>query len=114
VRKSSRLESSQPRSERKVLPSRLRGATGLTPKDQTPSYEVRCGLASGDAVTEAIYEAGFNTSTRFCEESTDMLGMSTGWLRNEEINLLSAERSSAPCRLPRPRSVAPTRRAAPR
>jgi len=47
----------------------------LTPKDQAPPYEVRCGLASNGTVTEAIYEAGFNTSTRFCEESTDMLGM---------------------------------------
>jgi hypothetical protein len=58
VRKSSRLESSQPRSERKVLPSRLRGASGLAPKDQTPPYEVRWGLASRGTVTEAIYEAG--------------------------------------------------------
>jgi len=47
----------------------------LTPKDQAPPYEVRCGLASNGTVTEAIYEAGFNTSTRFCEESTDMLGI---------------------------------------
>jgi hypothetical protein len=37
----------------------------------------------------------------------------TGWLRNEEINLLSAERNWAPCRLRRPRTVARTRRASP-
>jgi AraC family transcriptional regulator, regulatory protein of adaptative response / methylated-DNA-[protein]-cysteine methyltransferase len=76
VRKSSRWRTrGRGRSERKLLPPRLRGATGLTPKDQAPPYEVRCGLASGGTITEAIYEAGFNASTRFCEKSTDMLGM---------------------------------------
>jgi hypothetical protein len=118
VRKSSRLESSQPRSERKVLPSRLRGASGLAPKDQTPPYEVRWGLASGGTVTEAIYEAGFNPSARFCAESTDMLDMRLSrycdGCENEEINSPSGQRNWAPCRLRRPRSVAVTGRAAPR
>src|SRR5258708_12268673 len=37
--------------------------------------KVRQGLECGNSVTEAIYEAGFNSSGRFYEKSTDMLGM---------------------------------------
>jgi hypothetical protein len=112
VRKSSRWRTrGRGVSERKLLPP-------PSPEDQARPYEVCCGRASGGAITEAICEAGFNASTRFFESSTDMLGMRLSrccaGAANEEINSPSAKRSWAPCRLRRPRSVAATRRAAPR
>src|ERR1700692_4785271 len=56
----------------------FKAATGLPPKDYAAAHraaKVREGLASGHTVTEAIYDAGFNSSGRFYEKSTDMLGM---------------------------------------
>ncbi|PST63990.1 bifunctional DNA-binding transcriptional regulator/O6-methylguanine-DNA methyltransferase Ada [Rhizobium sp. SEMIA4064] len=56
----------------------FKSATGLTPKDYASAHraaKVREGLANGNSVTEAIYDAGFNSSGRFYEKSTDMLGM---------------------------------------
>ena len=56
----------------------FKAVTGLTPKDYAAAHranKVRRGLASGNSVTEAIYDAGFNSSGRFYENSTDMLGM---------------------------------------
>src|SRR6202012_6002794 len=64
----------------------------LTPKDYAAAHRakrVREGLASSNSVTEAIYDAGFNSSGRFYEKSTDMLGMTPSQYRaggaNEEI-----------------------------
>jgi AraC family transcriptional regulator of adaptative response/methylated-DNA-[protein]-cysteine methyltransferase len=56
----------------------FKATTGVTPKDYAAAHraaKVREGLASGHTVTEAIYDAGFNSSGRFYEKSTDMLGM---------------------------------------
>src|SRR5258708_6614250 len=56
----------------------FKAVTGLTPKDYAAAHrasKVREGLASGSSVTEAIYDAGYNSSGRFYEKSTDMLGM---------------------------------------
>jgi AraC family transcriptional regulator of adaptative response/methylated-DNA-[protein]-cysteine methyltransferase len=56
----------------------FKAATGLTPKAYAAAdraSKVRQGLAAGNSVTGAIYEAGFNSSGRFYEKSTDMLGM---------------------------------------
>jgi AraC family transcriptional regulator, regulatory protein of adaptative response / methylated-DNA-[protein]-cysteine methyltransferase len=56
----------------------FKAATGLTPKDYAAAHraaKVRQGLESGNSVTEAIYDAGFNSSGRFYEKSTDILGM---------------------------------------
>ena len=56
----------------------FKAVTGLTPKDYAAAHranKVRQGLASANSVTEAIYDAGFNSSGRFYENSTDMLGM---------------------------------------
>jgi AraC family transcriptional regulator of adaptative response/methylated-DNA-[protein]-cysteine methyltransferase len=70
----------------------FKAATGLTPKayaaaDRTK--KVREGLESGTSVTEAIYDAGFNSSGRFYEKSTGMLGMTPTQYRaggaNEQI-----------------------------
>jgi AraC family transcriptional regulator of adaptative response/methylated-DNA-[protein]-cysteine methyltransferase len=70
----------------------FKAATGLTPKDYAAAYranKVRENLASGNSVTEAIYDAGFNSSGRFYEKSTCMLGMTPSQYRsggaNEEI-----------------------------
>ena len=70
----------------------FKAATGLTPKDYAAAHRaarVRDGLAKGQTVTEAIYDAGFNSSGRFYEKSTEMLGMTPTHYRaggaNEEI-----------------------------
>jgi AraC family transcriptional regulator of adaptative response/methylated-DNA-[protein]-cysteine methyltransferase len=70
----------------------FRAATGLTPKDYAAAHraaKVRQGLEHGNSVTETIYEAGVNSSGRFYEKSTDMLGMTPTRYRaggtNEEI-----------------------------
>jgi AraC family transcriptional regulator of adaptative response/methylated-DNA-[protein]-cysteine methyltransferase len=70
----------------------FKAATGVTPKDFAAAYRaarVRKGLATGSTVTEAIYDAGFNSSGRFYEKSTDILGMAPSKYRaggaNEEI-----------------------------
>ncbi|MDB5604329.1 MAG: bifunctional DNA-binding transcriptional regulator/O6-methylguanine-DNA methyltransferase Ada [Bradyrhizobium sp.] len=48
----------------------FKAVTGLTPKDYAAAHragKVREGLASGSSVTEAIYDAGYNSSRRFYE-----------------------------------------------
>src|ERR1700756_1390699 len=78
----------------------FKAATGLTPKDYAAAWrakKVRQGLASGNTVTEAIYDAGFNSSGRFYEKSTDMLGMTPSQYRaggaNEEIKFAVGQTS---------------------
>jgi AraC family transcriptional regulator, regulatory protein of adaptative response / methylated-DNA-[protein]-cysteine methyltransferase len=63
--------------------------TGLTPKDYAAAHrakKVRQGLATRNTVTEAIYDAGFNSSGRFYENSTDILGMTPSHYRNGGTN----------------------------
>ena len=59
--------------------------------------KVRERLASGTSVTEAIYDAGFNSSGRFYEKSTGMLGMTPSQYRgggvNEELRFAVGETS---------------------
>ena len=78
----------------------FKAATGLTPKDYAAAYRanrVREGLVSGGSVTEAIYDAGFNSSGRFYEKSTCMLGMTPSQYRaggaNEEIKFAVGQTS---------------------
>jgi AraC family transcriptional regulator, regulatory protein of adaptative response / methylated-DNA-[protein]-cysteine methyltransferase len=78
----------------------FKAATGLTPKDYAAAdraKKVRQGLASRNSVTEAIYDAGFNSSGRFYERSTDMLGMTPSQYRaggaNEEIRFAVGQSS---------------------
>jgi AraC family transcriptional regulator of adaptative response/methylated-DNA-[protein]-cysteine methyltransferase len=78
----------------------FKAATGVTPKDYAAGHraaKVRRGLVSGCSVTEAIYDAGFNSSGRFYEKSTDMLGMTPSQYRtdgaNEEINFAVGQTS---------------------
>jgi AraC family transcriptional regulator of adaptative response/methylated-DNA-[protein]-cysteine methyltransferase len=56
----------------------FRAATGLTPKayaDAHRARRVRERLGQGSGVTEAIYDAGFNSSGRFYEQADAILGM---------------------------------------
>ncbi|MBV9083826.1 MAG: methylphosphotriester-DNA--protein-cysteine methyltransferase family protein, partial [Acidobacteriaceae bacterium] len=78
----------------------FKATTGLTPKDYAAAdraKKVRQGLASGHTVTEAIYDAGFNSSGRFYEKSTDMLGMTPSRYRaggtDEEIRFAVGQTS---------------------
>jgi AraC family transcriptional regulator of adaptative response/methylated-DNA-[protein]-cysteine methyltransferase len=78
----------------------FKAATGLTPKEYAAAHrakKVREGLTSGNTVTEAIYDAGFNSSGRFYEKSTGMLGMTPSQYRaggaNEEIKFAVGQSS---------------------
>jgi AraC family transcriptional regulator of adaptative response/methylated-DNA-[protein]-cysteine methyltransferase len=78
----------------------FKATTGLTPKGYGAAHrpkKVRQGLASGHTVTEAIYDAGFNSSGRFYEKSTAMLGMTPSQYRaggmNEEIKFAVGQTS---------------------
>ena len=78
----------------------FKAVTGLTPKDYAAAHrasKVREGLASGSSVTEAIYDAGYNSSGRFYEKSTDMLGMTPTQFKtggtNEEIRFALGQTS---------------------
>lgn len=56
----------------------FKAATGVTPKayaDAHRAARVRDGLARSATVTEAIYDAGFNSNGRFYEQSGELLGM---------------------------------------
>src|SRR6201987_5573449 len=78
----------------------FKAVTGLTPKDYAAAHrakKVRQELASRNTVTEAIYDAGFNSSGRFYEKSTNMLGMTPSQYRaggaNEEIRFAVGQTS---------------------
>lgn len=62
----------------------FRDVTGLTPKHYATAHRagrVRRALPKAQSVTDAMYEAGFNSSGRFYEMSTDILGMTPGRFR---------------------------------
>jgi AraC family transcriptional regulator, regulatory protein of adaptative response / methylated-DNA-[protein]-cysteine methyltransferase len=78
----------------------FKATTGLSPKDYAAGQrakKVREGLASCNTITEAIYDAGFNSSGRFYENSTDLLGMTPSRYRsggaNEEIKFAVGQAS---------------------
>lgn len=67
----------------------FKAITGLTPKDYAAGHrakKIRRGLMSRNTVTEAIYDAGFNSSGRFYEQSRDMLGMTPSQYRSGGVN----------------------------
>ncbi|MBB5193432.1 AraC family transcriptional regulator of adaptative response/methylated-DNA-[protein]-cysteine methyltransferase [Silvimonas terrae] len=52
--------------------------TGVTPREYAAAHRagrVRAELQRADNVTDALYQAGFGSSGRFYEKSTEMLGM---------------------------------------
>jgi AraC family transcriptional regulator, regulatory protein of adaptative response / methylated-DNA-[protein]-cysteine methyltransferase len=56
----------------------FKGVTGLTPREYGAAHRnnrVRDELRRRPTVTEAIYESGFNSDSRFYEQSDQMLGM---------------------------------------
>ena len=56
----------------------FKAATGLTPKayaDARRAEKVRQALGESETVTEAIYDAGFNSGGRFYEQAGKVLGM---------------------------------------
>ena len=62
----------------------FRAATGLTPKayaDAHRSERMRNELKRGDSVTNAIYDAGFNSSARFYATAAGALGMNPSEFR---------------------------------
>jgi AraC family transcriptional regulator of adaptative response/methylated-DNA-[protein]-cysteine methyltransferase len=70
----------------------FRQVTGVTPKAYATAHrtgQVRKQLRKAASVTEAIYDGGFNSSGRFYEQSTNMLGMTPRRFRaggaNEEL-----------------------------
>lgn len=78
----------------------FKAATGLTPKHYAAARrakKLRRELTSGNTVTEAIYEAGFNSSGRFYEKATDLLGMTPSRYRSggahEELRFAVAQAS---------------------
>jgi AraC family transcriptional regulator of adaptative response/methylated-DNA-[protein]-cysteine methyltransferase len=63
----------------------FKAVTGLTPKayaNARRARRVRDALAGADSVTDAIYEAGFNSSGRFYEQADGILGMTPTRYRN--------------------------------
>jgi AraC family transcriptional regulator of adaptative response/methylated-DNA-[protein]-cysteine methyltransferase len=78
----------------------FKSVTGLTPKDYAEAHQasrVRDRLARGGSVTEAMYDAGFNSSGRFYEKSWNMLGMTPTQYRaggaNENIRFAVGQSS---------------------
>jgi len=56
----------------------FKSITGLTPKAYAQAHRakrMRDELARGGSVTEAMFEAGFNSSSRFYEKTNSVLGM---------------------------------------
>ncbi|MCO5399979.1 bifunctional DNA-binding transcriptional regulator/O6-methylguanine-DNA methyltransferase Ada [Ralstonia soli] len=62
----------------------FKSVTGLTPKGYADAHrarKLRTQLGRGSSVTEAIYDAGFNASSRFYEASDSVLGMTASRYR---------------------------------
>jgi len=78
----------------------FKSVTGLTPKAYASARratKVRQSLAHGNSVTATIYGSGFNSSGRFYEKATGMLGMTPSQYRsggcNEDIRFAVGETS---------------------
>ncbi len=66
----------------------FKAATGLTPRAYAAAHRagrLRDSLATSGSVTEAIYDAGFNASSRFYAAADSLLGMTASvWRRGGE------------------------------
>ncbi|MBF6030932.1 bifunctional DNA-binding transcriptional regulator/O6-methylguanine-DNA methyltransferase Ada [Pseudomonas sp. P115] len=59
----------------------FKAVTGLTPKGYVSAHrsrKVRDGLKGQHSVTDALYDAGFNSNSRFYESANQVLGMKPG------------------------------------
>ncbi|RTZ45587.1 bifunctional DNA-binding transcriptional regulator/O6-methylguanine-DNA methyltransferase Ada [Candidimonas sp. SYP-B2681] len=64
--------------------------TGLSPRSYALAHrasKVRAQLGRNDTITDAIYDAGFNSSSRFYETSTAILGMRPTQFRAGGVNI---------------------------
>lgn len=62
----------------------FKGITGVTPKAYAIAHRsrrVRTELARGNSVTDAIFDAGYNSNARFYEKAGEVLGMTPGRYR---------------------------------
>jgi AraC family transcriptional regulator of adaptative response/methylated-DNA-[protein]-cysteine methyltransferase len=62
----------------------FKAITGVTPMDYAKAHRnnrVRASLERSDTVTNAIYEAGFNSSSSFYDASNEVLGMTPSQFR---------------------------------
>ena len=62
----------------------FKSITGLTPSGYAAAHRgrrVRASLGSAASITDAIYEAGFNSSSRFYESTNHVLGMTPSQFR---------------------------------
>lgn len=67
----------------------FKSVTGVTPKEYQKAIQqtrVRDALSKSRTVTEAIYEAGFNSSGRFYASSTAILGMTPQRFKKGGVN----------------------------
>jgi AraC family transcriptional regulator of adaptative response/methylated-DNA-[protein]-cysteine methyltransferase len=67
----------------------FKAVTGLTPTGYASAHRnerMRVSLERSNTVTDAIYEAGFNSSGRFYENSTQVLGMTPSTFREGGAN----------------------------
>jgi AraC family transcriptional regulator, regulatory protein of adaptative response / methylated-DNA-[protein]-cysteine methyltransferase len=63
----------------------FKAITGVTPKEYAAAHRtnrVRSSLGKSGTVTEAIYDAGYNSSGRFYETSNELLGMTPSKYRS--------------------------------
>jgi AraC family transcriptional regulator, regulatory protein of adaptative response / methylated-DNA-[protein]-cysteine methyltransferase len=64
---------------------KFKAMTGLTPGEYFAAHRgerLRASLATSSSVTDAIYDAGFQSSGRFYEKSSDLLGMTPSKFRS--------------------------------
>ncbi len=78
----------------------FRAVTGVTPKQYATAHRtktVRQKLKSSKTVTEALYDAGYNSSSRFYGSSDQILGMTPGSFKaggnNEDIRFAVGQTS---------------------
>ncbi|MBC3775479.1 bifunctional DNA-binding transcriptional regulator/O6-methylguanine-DNA methyltransferase Ada [Pseudomonas sp. SWRI99] len=67
----------------------FKAATGLTPRGYFAAHRsrrVRERLAGGGSITDALYEAGFNSNSRFYESADRLLGMKPAEYRSAGHN----------------------------
>ncbi|MBV6288553.1 bifunctional DNA-binding transcriptional regulator/O6-methylguanine-DNA methyltransferase Ada [Pseudomonas aegrilactucae] len=67
----------------------FKAATGLTPKAYAGAHrahKVRSQLTQANSITDALYEAGYNSNSRFYEASAALLGMTPGAYRAGGVN----------------------------
>lgn len=67
----------------------FKAITGLTPKQYAAAHRtrrVKAELGRSNTVTEAIYEAGYNSNGRFYEQSNEVLGMTPTAYRAGGVN----------------------------